>query len=137
MKTICGVFALLGTIFLIVSVIFAAPWWFSAGDVLQTTGRVTRLQARGKGQVPVVEYVVAGRPYEVSGRVSTSPSAYRAGQNVAVTYRRGEPSDAHIDSFAERWLLPIIFGSIGGIFALLGWGGLLLTLHRAPRQKTG
>ena len=98
----------------------------------QTTGTVVELARStvihvGKGPPPQPTYapVVAfsssdGEKHRfTAGWYATDP-AYAVGDTVPVRYRRDDPQRAFIDSFAETWLLPLIFAAIGITFLLIG-----------------
>ena len=71
---------------------------------------------------PIVEYTTAdGRTLEMTGSTASSPPSYARGEKVALFYSPTTPEDARIDGFAERYLLPLILGGLGAIFALVGW----------------
>lgn len=53
--------------------------------------------------------------------VSSSPPAWRVGEAVKVLFDPNDPSQAVIDSFMARWLVPLLLGFIGGVFAFLGF----------------
>ena len=57
---------------------------------------------------PVVEFRVDGQAYQFDGGVSSNPPEYKVGDRVAVRYLRSDPGGAQIDSWTERWLMPII-----------------------------
>ena len=70
---------------------------------------------------PVVEYQVEGVSCRVQGGVASSPSAHELGDQVTVLYEKELPGEGHIDTFIERWLLPIVA-------AVAGFNLLLLSL---------
>ena len=127
------------------------PWLFGAvfGTVgigllvvalvtLQTTRAFRREALRAEGTViaiesgkPVVEFVDRdGRAQRVVGGVSSDPPAYEVGERTMVRYRLGQPEHARIDGFLESWFVPMLFGGLGGIFALIGGGFLVSGLRR-------
>jgi hypothetical protein len=72
------------------------------------------------GFAPVVQYQVEGQTYRIQGRISSTEPGYSVGEAVPVRYSPDNPSDGTIDSFAEKWLMPLAFGGSGLLFALLG-----------------
>jgi hypothetical protein len=64
---------------------------------------------------PVVEYQADGRKFTYRPR-STFRS-YSVGQKVPVLYKVDRPGVARIDTFAERWLAPLM---VGGVSLVLG-----------------
>lgn len=133
-------FIVLGSIAALVGIglgLWSASFWFGT---VSTYGTITRLEMQrsassGKynrasvSYVPVVNYQVQGKPYTHKGAIALQPSPYRVGQQVRVLYRAARPSVAYIDSFADRWLLPLVFTGMGSLFVLVG------TLM--ARQKAG
>jgi hypothetical protein len=57
---------------------------------------------------PVIEFQANGRTYSFESRNASDPPSYQVGQQVEVIYKRGDPSDAAINSFAELWLVAAI-----------------------------
>lgn len=80
-----------------------------------TSGTVIDLQRTRRSGKPVVEFVLPdGRSQRFVGRTSSSPPAYRVGERIPVIYDPVNPADAVLDTFTEIWLLPLVFGCIGG-----------------------
>ncbi len=133
----------LGAIFTPLGLIFAAVGgWFYLADRdlassgVRTPGTVIEL-AGGRDSDgdysyrPVVEFFDASGTRQVfASSVSSSPPSYSTGERVTVIYRPGAPDDAIIDSFVDRFLLPLMFGGIGAIFAAIGLGMLGAWLRR-------
>jgi hypothetical protein len=72
------------------------------------------------GFAPVVQYQAEGQTYRIQGRISSTEPGYSVGETVPIRYSPDNPSDGTIDSFAEKWLMPLAFGGGGLLFALLG-----------------
>lgn len=69
------------------------------------------------GYYPVVRYMVGGDVYTLTGKGgSGGSSAYEIDEPVRVLYRPGDPLDAQLNSFTERWLGPL-FSVVGGVLA--------------------
>ena len=139
------IFAWTGAIFLTVGLVFAAIGiWAWADDRARAetgtraTGTVIDLERRhdsdsGSTYRPVVEFHDArGTRHEFVGSVGSSPPAYSRGETVSVIYDPTAPGQAMIDGFMDRYFLPLVFGGMGGVFALLG-GGLLFFFIRRRR----
>lgn len=69
---------------------------------------------------PVVRFMTENGPTTIVGQVNANPPAYAVGDAVRVLYNRERPSEATIDSFAERWFHALIFGVLGAAAATLG-----------------
>lgn len=131
-RDIMMAFLVLGTIFAVVGLGIGVSSWSKSAGALRTEGEVVAF-ARGKDQLahqvyPVVRYRVRGKDYEVRGHISSSPPSYSLGDVVSVLYRPDRPDDGLIDSFSERWLLPLGFGGGGLFFVSLS---LVLRRYRA------
>lgn len=68
---------------------------------------------------PVVEYQVGNTKYRCTG-TGSSFSPFNVGEKVWVMYKIDRPEAARIDSFFERWLMPLVIGGIGAAFAAVG-----------------
>ena len=137
--------AWIGAIFGSVGLVFAAvACWLYLADRSVAAGGVhpqgTLVEMVGSrdsdgsySSRPVVEFVAAdGTRHRFASSVSTSPPAYSVGQRVDVIYPPGAPEDAILDGFVDRFLLPLIFGGIGTLFAAIG-GGLVFAWLRRRR----
>lgn len=116
------VFALMGTIFVGVG---GTMGWRSIQflDAPKADGVIVAVG----GGIPTAKYKVKNVEYQVRGAISSKPPAFTVGDKVTVLYNPDKPGDAQIDSFVERWLFLLIFGGLGAVFALIGWG-LLITM---------
>jgi hypothetical protein len=98
-------------------------------------GTVVQMIGDRDGYSPVVKFSTAeGREisFEQAGR--SNPPGYSVGEGVQVLYQPKEPDNARIDSFQELWLLPMIFGGMGLVFASIG-GGIMLYGMTGQRRK--
>ena len=78
---------------------------------------------RPEQPAPIVEYQVEGETYRIDGHFAPAPpSVYRTGEKVVVAHHPSRPSEGRIDSFGELWLEPLVFGSVGVLFTLIGAG---------------
>ena len=137
------VLAWIGAIFAAIGLVLAAiGGWFYLEDRSVTDGG-----ARTQGTViamaggrdadgdysarPVVEFFDAGGARHVfTSSISTSPPAYTTGERVDVIYAPGSPDEAIVDGFVDRFLVPLIFGGIGVLFAVVGLAMLFAWLRR-------
>ncbi|WP_114520998.1 DUF3592 domain-containing protein [Altererythrobacter sp. ZODW24] len=136
------VFVWIGGIFLPVGLLFAGIGFLASSGTrelantgLRTSGTViamsdSRDSDGGRSYAPLVEFYDAnGKRHEFSSRVSSNPPRFSRGETVPVIYDPAKPNRAMIDGFMDRYLMPLIFGGIGGIFAIIG-GGLLFAYWR-------
>lgn len=65
-----------------------------------------------------------GNEQRVRSRYSSSDMT--EGEEVMVHFPAGQPEEAEIKGFSAQYLLPLIFGSIGSIFAGIGYVGLYI-----------
>jgi hypothetical protein len=120
-----------------VGVAVAPGLWFGSA---RTEGTVTRLEpevelvSHGNPQAgdivwyeevvvsyPVVEYEVGERRYTYRPR--SAFRTYNVGEKVPVLYKADRPRVARIDTFADRWLIPLLLGGmllVGGVVAMAG-----------------
>jgi hypothetical protein len=88
--------------------------YFSIG-MKETDGQVTEM--RGTDLLaPTVEYAVNGERYTYKSKFSTSPPAYSVGDKVKMLYHPNNPQLAQINTFHDRWLLPLINSGFGIFF---------------------
>ena len=76
---------------------------------------------------PRVRFITqSGDAIEFTGSSGTSPPAFEVGEAVTVLYNPASPGTARIKSFFQLWLLPIILGGMGSVFATIGGAGLIV-----------
>ena len=85
-------------------------------------GRVVRLEDVGRrGNVPVVQYEVERRRYEVSRDPNwRRPGGYSVGEAVTVHYSPRTPGRDSIDLWWGRWLPALQFGGVGWLLVDFG-----------------
>ena len=136
------VFVWVGGIFALVGLIFAGVggWFYLEDRSLAANGVhaqgtvidvVSSRDSDGDYTYrPVVEFLdEGGARHEFTGKVGSNPPAHSTGERVDVIYSPWSPTDATIDSFFDRFLFPLVFGSFGAVFAAVG-GGLLYAWFR-------
>ncbi len=127
-----------GMIFVAVAGYFVVKDQRLAATGLRTSGEVITLERSynddgGRTYAPVfVFHDAKGTRHEVTSSVKSSPPAFSRGEKVEVIYDPAKPGQAIIDSFSQRYLFPLVFGGIGGAFALIGLG--LAYAYRRRRQ---
>lgn len=118
-------FIVVGTI----AVLFATGWGihsfrFQAG-ANRTTGTVVELREKRDSDqeitwYPVVEYEVDGKKYRIEGVGSIPTWLPRVRDKVEVLYKAEQPADGHLNTFLDRWAIPLLAGGVGSVFAALG-----------------
>ena len=119
-------------------------WAWSAGqryinEGIATTGTVIDLEYRdsdeGSGTyAPVVEFIDRDgvtRTHHSSS--SSNPPAYKRGEEVTLYYLPDEPERAMIDSFSDRYLLPLILGLFALVFGGVGFGMIAFGIRKRRR----
>ena len=103
------------------------------GTVVEVA-KVKSKNNKGKNQVafaPVVQYQVATQTYRIQGSVSSQSPNHQIGAAVTVLYPPDRPAEGKIDSFAEKWLGPLVFGGLGFLFASAGFCMLVVRMCSA------
>lgn len=98
---------------------------FESGAMLAQAEVVAMVAVRNDdGQTlyrPEIAYMTAsGESVRVVTGAASRPPAYKVGQRVEVRYDPARPNEPVIDSFGERWLMPLVFGGLGMLFLLIG-----------------
>lgn len=101
-------------------------------------GTVVSLERRnnpdsGTTYHPVVEFGDSnGERHRFTSSFGSNPASFERGERVEVVYDPWKPEKAIIDSFATRFVFPLIFGAFGLVFGGIG-GGLLFWAIRRRR----
>ena len=130
-----GIFAALGVVFVagagwayLADRRFAAAGTHAQGTVIDMVG--SRDSDGDYSYKPMVEFRDAdGQRHVFTSNVSSSPPQHAAGETVQVIYAPATPDEAVIDSFLDRFLLPLILGGLGTVFAAIGFSLLLARLR--------
>jgi hypothetical protein len=123
-----------GTLFLVIGLILAGVSVSFLADAQRARGTVVAVEWRNdrtggyrKPQrdnpmaYPVVEFTSGdGRQRTFQSSTGSNPPSYEEGERVEVLYHGDSPEDARINGFASLWLLPLIFGGLGLVFAGIG-----------------
>ncbi len=123
---------------------FGLVLWAVAALALADSERLAKDGAVAQGiviaaddnQKPVVEFRTGdGRQVRIVGNISASPSPYRVGERIGIFYDPANPTDALIDSFIERWFLPLMFGGFATVLSLVGGLMAFGAMRRGARQR--
>lgn len=119
--------------------------WTSTNELvnegIRTEGTVIDLQYRrddeGSGTyAPVVEFLDENGQRQVYySNSGSNPPGYDRGEKVDLYYQRGTPERAMIDSFTDRWMLPMITSLFTAVFGAIGYGILYVMLRRWQRIR--
>jgi ABC-type antimicrobial peptide transport system permease subunit len=128
-------FACMGTLFVLVGLGIAAAFAIESQHLTRADGYVVDYEQRGNQFHAVVEFTALdGARITFVDSTSGSAPLYRLEQQVEVRYDPAAPRrTARVHSFISLWLLPAIFAGIGGLFAAIGWIGLVRALRRRAR----
>ena len=90
----------------------------------------------GGTYVPVVEFLdSAGETRIYHSTSGSNPPAYDRGERVDLYYDRENPERAMIDSFTDRWMLPLILGVMATVFGAAGYTVLFFMIRRWWRVR--
>jgi len=106
----------------------AALYFFSSQQEIINQGNKTLATVISNPASPLFEYEFEGVTYSHQSNTSSDPPSYYVGEQVDVYINASDPYDIVIDTFTDRWLLIVIFGSIGSTF--LGVSLLVFYLGR-------
>ncbi|WP_432201726.1 DUF3592 domain-containing protein [Erythrobacter sp. W53] len=137
------IFLWIGSAFVAFGLLFAGIGGYTyiadqqmAETALRAPGTVIALDRRrgsegGTTYAPVVEWTDRdGTRHEFTSSTSSSPASFSRGEAVTVMYDPAKPGQAKIDSFGQRFMLPLVFGGMGSLFAILGAVFVFLFLRR-------
>jgi len=83
---------------------------------------------------PIFTFKAAdGASYIISSETGISPPGFAVGETVRVLYSPSNPAEARIDSFAQLWFTPMIFGLLG--VGAIAAGLLLLKMERRRARR--
>ncbi|MBN2087088.1 DUF3592 domain-containing protein [Candidatus Peregrinibacteria bacterium] len=103
------------------------------GKSISANGEVLDMEI-GDTYRPIVQFTTQdGKAITFTGSVGSNPPQYNIGENVEVLYIAENPQEAKIKSIIQLWLLPLILGGMGIVFAGVGFG---IVFFRNRRKKT-
>ncbi|WP_080054827.1 DUF3592 domain-containing protein [Spirosoma aerolatum] len=138
-----GLFALLGTVFLIV----AYMTWQSTQQIvktgIETKGMVIGSHynhdsqgRRTNSQAPVIQFTTQqGQSITYYSNTYTSPPSFTVGERVTLWYRPNNPQEDIVLEGVDGWILPAVFGLLGVVFSLIGYPLLIMSLRKDGRIK--
>jgi hypothetical protein len=129
------IFILMGTASLLIGLGFGVRSASLRFGMVRTEGTIVgreRQSGPRAGYLPLVAYKVDGKSYQCKGMVGSDPSRFETGQRVGVLYSAIQPSLGYVDTFFDRWLIPLAFGG-GGLF-LVGFGYVAMMTDGSPDQ---
>jgi hypothetical protein len=112
----------IGKLFKIISLIFLGigVYFFIDDYQLVSAGIQASAVVVSNPNKPIFEYEVAGEKYTYEASVSSTPPSYFIGEEVDIYVNPDDPYEILIDTFTDRWLVVVIFGSMGLVFLLIG-----------------
>jgi len=70
---------------------------------------------------PVFEYEFKGKKYTYVSTSSSNIKEYEVGERLDILVDPENPSEVLVNSFMEKWFLPILLGFMGALFTGLGY----------------
>jgi len=70
---------------------------------------------------PVFEYEFKGKKYTYVSTSSSNIKEYEVGESLDILVDPENPSEVLVNSFMEKWFLPILLGFMGALFTGLGY----------------
>ena len=128
-KLFFGLFAVLGTLFLIVAAILLILKSNRLKGLERTDAVI--IEQDEASTSTVVSYKVNGKIYRY--RFSEYSSSDQIGDTVSIAYDKNAP-DHPLRTGFMAYLAPAVLGFIGFVFSLVGWGGWLF-FRRKPKEK--
>lgn len=132
-----SIFALIGTLMAVGAV--SSQWndYQLTRKGVRTQGIVARLVSNGKSAAPVIEFYTPDHvAHSYTGKVFSSPPAYRPGETVTLWYDPADPEKIVISGL-DQWFVPAILGFFALVFCSLGYGALVYKLAYKPKDKSG
>jgi len=132
------VFFLGGLLFLTVAITSAKNTRMFVGEASAAHGTVIDMVARQSSDsttyAPVVRFETEeGETVEFTSNTSSEPPSYVKGERVEILYRPLAPHDARINDFGSLWASPLMFGTAGSIFFLIGAGVIVSAVLEARK----
>ncbi len=114
-------FIVLGGALVIGAIVSAIRQSQQRGRLHRAQGTVVRMVYTMRNmQAPVVAFTGPNGPVEFQSSIGSSPPAFRVGEPVTVLFDPSQPTNAQLDSFWDKWLLPGVLGFIGVVFGFMG-----------------
>lgn len=90
-----------------------------APDAVSVYGTVIELRENEEGSLaPVIEYSWNDEAKQYESTSYSRPAAYDVGETLTLLVNPENPDEAIIDTFNERYLVSVIFGSVGTLFLI-------------------
>jgi hypothetical protein len=70
---------------------------------------------------PVFEYAFKGKKYTYVSTSSSNIKEYEVGEPLDILVDPENPSEVLVNSFMEKWFLPLLLGFMGALFSGLGY----------------
>lgn len=128
------VFLLIGTVLLTAAVYYGRDTLLFLGQSAKTEGTVVALKSTppdlSRGVTtptyrPVVRFVTGdGQTIDFTATMGLDAPQYLLGATLSVAYSPANPRNARIDDLS-LWMIELVLGALGGVFALFGGGTLL------------
>ncbi|MBX2892000.1 MAG: DUF3592 domain-containing protein [Saprospiraceae bacterium] len=140
----CGMFAFVGTMFLIIGWSHWQSTYRIVRNGVQTQGIVVEnvhkprrgLERQTTSLAPVVQFFTAtGEQKLYYSQTYTTPVSHQVGEVVTIWYLPDDLNQATLNG-ADAWIFPVVFGIFGVAAALIGYPALLKFLFRKIFSNT-
>lgn len=85
---------------------------------------------------PVVSFTTStGQKIEAKTSISSNPPSHEIGDSVSIYYSPKDPKTIIVDSFMDKYFLPIVFGVLGLILFSIGGFGLVKAKKKNDEAK--
>lgn len=71
---------------------------------------------------PIFEYEYEGKKYTYVSTSGSSVKEYEVGERIDILVNPENPADVLVNTFMEKWFLPVLLGFMGTMFTGLGYG---------------
>lgn len=135
------IFALIGTAMTVGTYFVFSSMNELASEGLRAEGTVIDLRYQsddeGSGSyAPTVEFRDENGQRQVYySSTGSNPPSYDRGEQVEIIYQPGTPERAMIDSFSDRWMLPLIMSVFALVFGGVGYAILYFMIRRWRRVR--
>ena len=122
-----GSFCVVGPSLLLIAGVAGAQRALFLGSAAKAEGTVIAMRETPgsagktrKSYSPIFQFKAAnGESYTVTSNIAERPTSWRLGGHIPVLYQPDRPENAHIDSFAQLWMLQAVVGAVGAAFSTI------------------
>lgn len=128
-RIVGGIFMSIGIIMVVVSIYLIYSHQQFEKKAIVVTGKVvdfeTYISTDDNSSTtmyrPVFEYAYKGKTYTYPSTGSSSSKGFEIGEPVEIYINPDQPEDVLVNSFMEKWFLPMLLAIMGTAFAGMGY----------------